>query len=175
MAWEGGAAAGPPDMGMFIFRGDESPAEMAALAYGLEEGLRRFYQILADRSEDNEAADMFLKLSGYEAKHKDKIFELYSSLASTPRDRESLEDHIASDIMEGGWTIESFMDEHEGHFADIAQVLDLALTIEIQALDLYLRFTQKSVDENSVEIIHRIAAEEKMHLARLERLMGDRA
>ncbi len=171
-AWEGGVAAGPPDMGMFIFRGDESPSETAALAYGLEEGLRRFYQLLADRSENNEAADMFLKLSGYEAKHKDTIFELYSSLSVAPNDRKSLEDHITSNIMEGGWTIEAFMDDHEKHLTDIAQMLDLALTIETQALDLYLRFAQKNVDEKAVEVIHRIAAEEKMHLSRLDRLMG---
>lgn len=173
-AWEDGTAVGPPEMGLFVFRGDESPVETAALAYGLEEGLRRFYQLLADRSEDSEAADLFLKLAGYEAKHKDKIFELYSSLTPAPQDRKSLEDHVASDIMEGGWNVEVFMDEHQGHFTDIAQVLELALTVETQALDLYLRFTQKSVDEKTAEIIHRIAAEEKIHMARLDRLMGRR-
>jgi hypothetical protein len=35
-AWNGHSAAGPAEMGMMLLKGDERPAEIIILAYGME-------------------------------------------------------------------------------------------------------------------------------------------
>ena len=171
-AWEGLAAAGPPDMGLFVLRGDESPIEFAALAYGLEEGLRTFYLAMAERSEDNETSDLFVRLAGFEERHKDRVYEFYLSVASEAVDREALEEMTAAGVMEGGFSTEEFISQNEEALESVGQTLDMALAIEVQALDLYLRFTQKDLGEETRDMIFRIAEDEKVHLRELGRLRG---
>jgi rubrerythrin len=50
-------------------------------------------------------------------------------------------------------------------------VLDLAMMLETQALDLYLRFADKSADERTRKVLFSIADEEKAHLSSLGNLM----
>jgi rubrerythrin len=50
-------------------------------------------------------------------------------------------------------------------------VLDLAMMLETQALDLYLRFAHKSVDSQSQEVLFKLADEEKSHLEALGQLV----
>jgi len=52
----------------------------------------------------------------------------------------------------------------------ISDVLDVAMMIETQALDLYLRYSQKAKDQKSEGVMYDIAEEEKAHLAALGRL-----
>jgi rubrerythrin len=43
--------------------------------------------------------------------------------------------------------------------------------LETQAMDLYLRFAQKSQQPEAREVLYKIAGEEKAHLASLGRLL----
>jgi rubrerythrin len=47
--------------------------------------------------------------------------------------------------------------------------------LETQALDLYLRYSQKAENEESKTVLYDIAEEEKAHLATLGRLMEAKA
>ena len=47
----------------------------------------------------------------------------------------------------------------------------LAMTLEAQALDLYLRYAQRSEDEDTKSVLHGLADEEKSHLAWLGDLL----
>ena len=51
-------------------------------------------------------------------------------------------------------------------------ILDLAMMLETQALDLYLRFAEKSSDERTQKVLFSIADEEKAHLGSLGALMN---
>ena len=171
-AWEGATAAGPPDMGLYVLRGDETPAGFTAAAYGLEEGLRTFYLAMAGRTADNDSAGLFSRLAGYEEGHQDRIYELYRSLAPDPLERPSFEASALTGVMEGGFSTESFLAEHRAALSSTADTLDLALSLEAQALDLYLRFTGRAADPKTRGAIFQIAEEEKMHLKELGRLRG---
>lgn len=46
--------------------------------------------------------------------------------------------------------------------------------LETQALDLYLRYSRKSRDPKSRDVLYEIADEEKAHLASLGRLMEEK-
>ena len=49
--------------------------------------------------------------------------------------------------------------------------ISVAMMLEAQALDLYLRYSQKSTDQSCKEIFFTLSEEEKAHLASLGRLM----
>jgi len=50
-------------------------------------------------------------------------------------------------------------------------VLETALTLETQALDLYLRFAGRMEDPETKQVLFRLGDEEKTHLAALGRLL----
>ncbi|MBW2201920.1 MAG: hypothetical protein JRF71_14005 [Deltaproteobacteria bacterium] len=67
---------------MMLLKGDEAPAEVIRLAYGMEMGLGEFYTIMAESTNDSEMAAMLSKLAGFEEKHKLRLLELYRTLIS---------------------------------------------------------------------------------------------
>jgi rubrerythrin len=50
--------------------------------------------------------------------------------------------------------------------------LELAMALETDALDLYLRMAQACRDEGSTEVFHTIAQEEREHLKKLGAMLG---
>jgi rubrerythrin len=171
MAWQGLTAMGPAEMGMARLRGDETPEEIITLAYGMEEGLGDFYKIMAERNEDAEVASLFLRLAGFEENHKQRLFELYATLDNSVTDRDSFEARIVSDAMEGGFTTEEFLERNRAAMETIPDLISVAMILETQALDLYLRYSQRTEDDKSKAVLFDIAEEEKAHLRALGDLM----
>ncbi len=171
MAWQGLTAMGPAEMGMARLRGDETPEEIITLAYGMEEGLGDFYKIMAERNEDAEVASLFLRLAGFEENHKQRLFELYATLDNSVTDRDSFEARIVSDAMEGGFTTEEFLERNRAAMETIPDLISVAMMLETQALDLYLRYSQRTEDDKSKAVLFDIAEEEKAHLRALGDLM----
>ena len=173
--WEGLEAAGPADMGMPLVRGDETPQEIIALAYGMEKGLGEFYRTVARITEDREVAGLLTRLAGIEDNHKKKLFDLYVTLYPDTTDKEAFKATVVSDVMEGGFTTEEFLRQNKDAMKIVHGVLDIAMMLETQALDLYLRYSQKAKDEKSKSVLYNIAEEEKAHLKLLGRLMEELA
>jgi rubrerythrin len=163
-------AAGPAEVGMAFLRGDETPSEIIILAYGMEEGLQGFYGAMALKTGDREVSVMFERLAGIEVLHKRKLFELYREFNPTVSDAERFETETVAEVMEGGLTTEEFLAQNKPAMNTISDVLDIAMMIETQALDLYLRYSHKARDQKSEGVMYDIAEEEKAHLAALGRL-----
>ena len=175
MAWNGHKVSGPPEMGMTPLMGNETPARIITLAYGMEAGLGLFYAILAERTDDAEMSGLLNRLRGIEEKHKEKLFKLYLTFSEEPVEKETFETSIIPDMMEGGFTTEEFIEQNHHVMKDVSGVLDVAMMLETQAFDLYSRYSQKTGDENTRNILHGIAEEEKAHLSALGDLMERRA
>ncbi len=175
MAWKGLTAAGPAEMGMSLLRGDETSKEIIVFAYGMEEGLRGFYSTMAERTDDSEVVDLLTKLIEVEKNHKQRLFDLYLTHDSGITDKEAFEANIVSKVMEGGFTTEEFLEQNRGSMKTVPDVLNIAMMLETQALDLYMRYSEKSEDEKGKAVLYDIAEEEKAHLKTLGRLMEDRA
>jgi len=171
LAWKGGKASGPSDEGMHYVKGDESLEEIIMLAYGMEEGLRGFYKAMAAEYMGKESAGILEKLASIEDTHKQKLFEVYKRLNPSVKDMEAFESDIVSGMMEGGMTTEEFIKQKRPALETARGVLVTAATIEIQALDLYMRYAEKMNDENSKKILYDIAEEEKVHLRELGKLL----
>lgn len=167
-------AAGPADMGMSYLSGDEDVTEIISLAYGMEEGLRSFYAAVSERTDDPDLADLADRLSEIEERHKERLFALYVSTHSTIAFREAFESDIVAGIMEGGFTTEEFFEQNRDAMKTVPDLLNIAMMLETQALDLYMRYSGKAQDETGKGVLYDLAEEEKGHLARLGRLMEEK-
>ena len=173
-AWQGKKAVGPQELNMEMLRGDETPAEMIALAYGMEMGLGVFYRNMMEKSDDAELQALFSKLADIEARHKKRLFELLAEIDPPGKDVEAYEADIEPRILEGGFQLDDFMEKNEAFLQTAEEALDLAMMLETQALDLYLRFALRSTHTQTKDTLFTIADEEKAHLRSLGDLLEEK-
>jgi rhodanese-related sulfurtransferase/rubrerythrin len=173
-AYRGAKTAGPYELNLDMVRGDETPSDMLRLAFGMEKALGIFYQAMQEKSQDQELVGLLTKLGHIEEAHKRKVFERYQALNPDASDMAALEAQVVAEVMEGGYNVKDFLAKNEAHLKTVPQVLEVAMMVETQALDLYLRFADKSRDEQTKETLFAIAEEEKAHLAALGRLLNEK-
>ena len=162
-------------MGMPLLRGGETSQEIIILAYGMEDGLGLFYKSLAERMNDQEVVGVLTKLAKIEQEHKQRFFDLYLTFYPSITNRDAFEADIVSKVMEGGFTTEEFMEQNKDSMKTVPDVISTAMMLESQAMDLYMRYSQKAKEEKSKTVLYDIAEEEKAHLKALGRLMEQRA
>ena len=169
-AWQGAVVAGSIEIGMGLITGKEDPAEMLLIAYAMEEGMRSFYEEMGSRVEDPEAARLFGDLAEMDELHKEAIFGLFQKRQEDVGNRKELEERVLPKVMEGGMTTEELLSRNQGSLETVGDVLILAMMLEAQALDLYLRYSQKSEDPKTKAVLHELANQEKAHLTSLGHL-----
>jgi len=171
-AWTGQAAYGAEEEHVDLFTELDTPEQVLATAYSLEEGLRDFYLRMLDRVEDEKTKGVFRLLADIEIKHKDRIFTEYVRLTGKD-DRGAFECMFVTPLMEGGMTTQEYLDRYKPDMDSSADVVSMAMSIEAQALDLYMRSSVWTQNDENREILEQIAQEEKSHLARLGQLMDE--
>jgi len=177
MAWQGHVAFGPMELGMIEFSGKETPVEVVLKAYAMESSLQRFYVERADKAETLERIELFMELAGFEDRHKDILFNLYTKIVGQEMDRDTFEKEAFDSIgftAEGGIDIEEFLEEHGEAFDSDQGVLQLATMVEAQALDYYLRCVMRTENSETEKVLQLLAREEKAHLKLLGRFMDQR-
>jgi sulfur-carrier protein adenylyltransferase/sulfurtransferase len=170
-AWNGFKAKGPVELNLDLITGEESPAQMIAIAYGLEEALEKFYLKVIERVNDQAVTALLKMLWAVEERHKRLFREHYQRLKTTEGQELPVSEDPSDQIIEGGFRFSEFLKQNEESLQDSIGVLDLAMMIETQALDLYLRFGQKTTLRSTQEILFQIADEEKAHLSALGKLL----
>jgi rubrerythrin len=173
-AWNGLISKAEIDQGMYLIEGSESPEEVISLAHGLEEGAYRFYRALCSDSSGSQMENLFEELSQAEMRHKEKLWEKYETLTGGRVTREVFESEISIKTMEGGKTAHQVLAQHPDSIQDPREALQLAMSLETDSLDLYLRMAQKSQKEETSAIFYTLGNEEKKHLRRLGELFRKR-
>ena len=158
-------------MGMMLLTGNETPQEIICLAYGLEEGLRKFYAAASDLAIETEVSAVLVRLAEIEVRHKQKLFDLFKLVDSEDTSIESFEKKVTSELMEGGFDSGSLIEEIGPNFKTAADVLNFAMMLEAQGMDLYMRYAEKSENTKVREILFDMAEDEKAHLKSLGNLM----
>ncbi len=69
--------------------------------------------------------------------------------------------------MEGGGMVFEFLEKVKPYLDNPVDVLQLAMTLETQAYDLYSRMAQKSEKDSTKALFLKLVDEEKAHLAML--------
>jgi len=158
-------------MGMMLLKGNETPREVICLAYGLEEGLRKFYSMSIKLAIDSEVVGILTKLAEIEVNHKQRLFDLYLSIDPKALSVEAFENRITSELMEGGFDPDKLLEQNMSAFKTTADVLDFAMMLEAQSMDLYMRYAEISEDPEVKSILFNMAREEKAHLESLGDLL----
>jgi rubrerythrin len=171
-AWNGLVSEAKVGQGMYLLEGTETPEEVVALAYGLEEGSRRFYRDLAERSDVPEARGLFEILHDAEIRHEDRLWEQYRSLPGKLSDRRAFEETVVPRALEGGLTPDQLLARYPDAIREPAGALDLAMALETDALDLYLRMADAFRDAEVRTVFFDLAEEERGHLKKLGDLRG---
>jgi rhodanese-related sulfurtransferase/rubrerythrin len=172
-AWVGASAVGAPESGMQYRRGDESPDEMLALAYAMERELGAFYLGLADASPDPELKAVFARLAGFEDKHKLMVYHLYKSMHPQSASIEDLAAMATASVPEGGREAKDILADTQGAggFDSPREALEMAMGIEAQALDLYMRYAAAAEAQDTREALLTLAKEERGHLRALATML----
>jgi rhodanese-related sulfurtransferase len=173
-AWNGEKTSGPVDLNMDIIGGQESPLEIVKLAYGMEEGLGGYYRNVMKNTEDNEVSSILGKLASIEDRHKDRLIQVYKTIDPSASE-EKIKDDICARTMEGGFDFHEFRKQNEEYTKSVSGVLELAMMVEAQAMDLYSKFADSSENEDTKRILRKISDEEKAHLTALEKMRNQRA
>jgi rubrerythrin len=105
------------------------------------------------------------KLLRAEESHKQNLMRLIGSLGAEP---EAL--CAREGLMEGGLEIDDFLARNDYYLKSAQDCLELAMMIEIQALDMYLHMAQTCTDAAAKELFHRLCEDEKAHLNSLAEL-----
>lgn len=176
-AWKGLVAEGAPDSGMAYFSPATKPEELMALAWFLEDGSRKFYSELARMLKDQEAKDLYSLLTKAEERHQTsllKLHEQFSGKVSDPGFPESIlpPGKEGGDVMEGGMRVSEALEWAKRK--KIVEVLELSLSLETNAYDLYLKMERQMKDEHSAQVFHLLSTEEKQHLERISTLLERR-
>lgn len=172
-AWEGQVAEGVPEAGMAYFSSAVHPEELLGLAWLLEDGSRKFYVEMASLQKDKEAVALFGELSKAEEKHQTLLTELYTELWGKPFDSEFpktlIREEPAGERMEGGMLLREALQWAEKKA--VKEILELSISLESNAYDLYLKMDRKMESENAKKMFKVLSTEEKHHLEQLASLL----
>ncbi|NMC50001.1 MAG: sulfurtransferase [Desulfovibrio sp.] len=174
LAWQGAGAVGPVDQGLFLLPSDMGPGEVFRAAYAMEQRLARFYEGQAAATGNPEVAGTFRKLAGFEDKHANLVMNLWRKSGAVVPDQAGLDadvsDAAAPTLLEGGLPGDSYLGQSGAEPERSAEVLELAMAVEAQAMDLYLRGSRVMRSLEARQALVRLAGEEKSHLAALAAL-----
>ena len=170
--WQGEAAFKSEETGLELFTGDESPEKTLVVAYSLEDGLRDFYLSMTLQVKNDTVKNIFKKLAEIEISHKDRVFDEYVKIVGKTADREEFEKNLVKEVAEGGLTTQEYIELFQpADWESESDIIGLAMSIEAQALDLYMRAADRSGNPQSKKVLTQIANEERTHLAELGKLM----
>jgi len=175
MAWGGAQAQGPADLGMAALAAAETPASLLEHAWGMELALEKFYGALSGRTADPQLAALFRRLAGFEEKHRRTLVEIWSRLegGEVKAFEVRAKATIVTGILEGGITAKDYLGLMSDP-SDSAEALELAMAVEAQALDLYLRRSLSVSNADLRRTVLLLAEEERAHLKVLGTFVDER-
>ena len=121
---------------------------------------------------DEETGKLFNDLVTAEEHHKASLEGLFKAFTEKETGSEFPGSVIrmenSYDIMEGGMRISEALKWAEGKGS--AEILELAMSLETNSYDLYIKMRQRMAEDKAQQVFDRIATEEKNHLERMSEL-----
>ncbi|MGO9380106.1 MAG: hypothetical protein ACLP29_16360 [Dissulfurispiraceae bacterium] len=77
-------------------------------------------------------------------------------------------------VMEGGVRIEDVVSFLQGRDKTLLDILEVSMQLGINALDLYIKILRKIEDVRAKKVFDILIEEEKNHLSKLGKLLGER-
>jgi rubrerythrin len=175
-AWEGAQAEGLPEAGMAWFPDTASAEELVALSWLLEEGTGTFYRAMRDKAEDDETKKLLGQLTAAEEHHKALLAGLYRDITGDEPDPGFpgvvLKTEPEEERMEGGVSVAEAV--AWARDKNMGMVIELLMSLETNAYDLYIKMERRMEDEKSKKIFRALYNEERSHLKSLSRALEAR-
>ena len=168
-AWNGLVAGGSYEAGLVYFSGASRPEELISLSFALEEGNRVFYERISQDLKEVEAASIFRSMGQAEERHKETLRELHARVSGkggNPAHPEGMESGV---FLEGGAPLQETLEWAKGK--TMKEILELAIAMEANALDRYIKMGRAVADERSREVFLALSREERKHLERMTSLL----
>ena len=169
-AWEGKALSGYPKVR--IFDKDQTLETLLATAMNLEKGAWRFYQYAISKFSDDPIRPTLEQVSIAEKAHATLIYRIWKKFQHNPPPFDRIYQGLEGEILEGGHNFEEtcrHLDAIRKH--GCASVIDLAMTIEYSAFELYRTMAERSENSEAQSTFLSIAQAEKAHMRALTRAL----
>lgn len=170
-AWNGEKAFFAQEKGLDLFKGNESIDQTLVTAYGLELGLEEFYISMTEKADNETVKSLFEKLAGIEVNHRNRIFKEYTRLSGKSMSQEDFASGIVAPSSEGGMSTDEYIEFFSPDLTSPEGIIEMAMSIEAQALDLYFRASERAGDREGKNFLIKMADEERTHLKQLGLLM----
>jgi rhodanese-related sulfurtransferase/rubrerythrin len=170
-AWEGRTLSGFPKIK--IFDKDQTLEELLATAMNLEKGAWRFYQYAISKFGDDPIRLTLEQVSIAEKAHATLIYRFWKEFQHSPAPFDRIYQGLKGDILEGGHNFEEIcrrLDAIRKH--GCASVIDLAMTIEYSAFELYRTMAERCENTAAQSTFLSIAQAEKAHMRALTRAIN---
>ncbi len=145
--------------------------EVLELAKDIEAKGKEFYQKHADRTDDQEAEQVFQRLASDEDDHYQRFEEIQKQFQEKTGEKdEYLKDPEVGSYLEALVEFSVFpADKHTGSINSLQEVLDLAIRAEKDSILLYNEMKENNKGETR-QVIEKLIEEEKNHLIDLLKL-----
>jgi len=140
----------------------------------LEEGSRMFYVNVEELTLDTEAKNVLKTIAEAEEKHKTQILQAYKLITGENLTDDILNREPLSGIMEGGVRIDEVVSFLKGSDKTLLDILEVSMQLEINSLDLYIKILRNIEDAGAKKVFDILIEEEKNHLSKLGKLLGER-
>lgn len=170
-SWNGLVASGRYEAGLLLLEGRETPEELIAFAWSLEDGTGSFYSRMKAMVDDQEAKDVFESLITAEDRHKTTLLESYRYVTGTDLADATIEEKSLKGYMEGGVSIEEAVRLIQKGSSELTDILEISMQVEANSLDLYMKMRGEINNEAVKKVMSHLIEEEKAHLSRLGKLL----
>ena len=167
-AWEGKTLSGYPKVK--IFDKDQTLEKLLATAMDLEKGAWRFYQYAIGTFSDDRIRLILDRVSIAEKAHATLIYRFWKKFQHNPPPFDRIYQSLQGEILEGGHNFEETCRHLDAVQKNgCAGVIDLAMTIEYSAFELYRTMAERSQNSEAQSTFLSIAQAEKAHMRALTR------
>ena len=159
---------------MDVLEGVRYAVDILPVALALEEGARIFYGTVGEILDDAEAGEIFAALVKAEERHKGKLVEACRVMMPDVQCEIPAGEEGLRGFMEGAVRIDEALEWVRSKKDHPVEILDLAMQMEANSLDFYLKVAGRSEFTPVRGILDELIADEKGHLKRLGRLLEKR-
>ena len=170
--YQGRSLPGFPRVQVFDLKQSDDALLFQAMA--LEKAAERFYETILPLAPDKKFTASIEQLAKAEIAHARTIYSYWKQGVDSPDPFEDIYGALKGDILENGQPIsELTAGLHADKSIEWTDVIEIALTIEIQAYDLYRALADRREEGEAKNAFFSIAQMEKAHMKQVAELLGD--
>ncbi len=172
LSYQGHALEGFPKLQVFEYQGSDD--KLLYRAMELEKAAERFYETILSFAPDEKFTAPLEQLAKAEIAHARTIYSYWKQTVENPAPFENLYETLKGDILEGGQSLSEVTAAlHENKEITWIDVIEMALSIEIQAYDLYRSMADRQGQGKAKDAFLSIAQMEKSHMKLLAKMLGN--